>query len=481
MQTLSLNADYKSNRLCQICGLANLSSAYACKRCGSDLNDELTTPRRQPTTNILSTNDAFSQNLPLFLGIFGSILLFIGVFTPLVSLPIVGNINYFQNGKGDGVLILVLACMSLFLVLSKRFKGIYITSFLSVAILAFTFFRFQWFMSNARGEMRKGDNPFKGLGETMLDTIQLQWGWAILIIGVGLLFAAAFVKGRMKEHDHGESVRDNRDLYAGITLACLIVAGWVYLAVIPQFSNGANALFGTKDTTENKNASKEKELSEQLEPLRKSLSVSISAKKFIGSNIYSGRILDELSFAIQQSNNSGKDIRAYKGVFIFKDIFDDEITKISFKSDQILSSGETKKENMSMNYNQFVEAHQKLRSTPIENLHIEWRPESIIFADGTGLDLNGERVFSIPDNGSPEKTADIPSVPTNRTVGRVVKTKITPKYLAEQENSEIDKMEVDKEKEPQKLSDPKTSRPLSVVPNVKAIRLSDGRMKLVDQ
>ena len=37
----------------------------------------------------------------------------IGVFLPLLSMPIVGSINYFQNGRGDGVIVLVLAAILL--------------------------------------------------------------------------------------------------------------------------------------------------------------------------------------------------------------------------------------------------------------------------------------------------------------------------------------------------------------------------------
>lgn len=48
-------------------------------------------------------------------GLIGSILLFIGVFTPIISIPIVGNMDYFQNGKGDGTIVLVLAVISLLL------------------------------------------------------------------------------------------------------------------------------------------------------------------------------------------------------------------------------------------------------------------------------------------------------------------------------------------------------------------------------
>ena len=53
------------------------------------------------------------------LGLIGSIVLFIGVFTPIVSVPIMGNMNLFQNGKGGGTIVLILAVISLVLVLAK--------------------------------------------------------------------------------------------------------------------------------------------------------------------------------------------------------------------------------------------------------------------------------------------------------------------------------------------------------------------------
>ena len=51
------------------------------------------------------------------MGLAGSLILVLGAFCPLISVPIMGSINYFQNGKGDGVAIVVLAFISIFLVL----------------------------------------------------------------------------------------------------------------------------------------------------------------------------------------------------------------------------------------------------------------------------------------------------------------------------------------------------------------------------
>jgi hypothetical protein len=36
-------------------------------------------------------------------------------------------------------------------------------------------------------------NPFAGLGQAAVSSVQLQWGWAVLVIGACLVIAAAFM------------------------------------------------------------------------------------------------------------------------------------------------------------------------------------------------------------------------------------------------------------------------------------------------
>ena len=130
------------------------------------------------------------------LGILGSILLFFGVFAPIISAPIVGNLNYFQNGRGDGVVVLVLAVVSIGLVLAKRYGGLWVTGAGSLAVLLFTFVNFQLRMSQMQEEMelKLAGNPFRGLADVAMKSVQIQWGWAILVIGAVLLIAAAALR-----------------------------------------------------------------------------------------------------------------------------------------------------------------------------------------------------------------------------------------------------------------------------------------------
>ena len=141
------------------------------------------------------------MNTRQILGLIGSIVLFIGVFTPIVSIPIMGNINYFQNGKGDGTLILILAVISLVLVLTKKYKGLWFTGLGSLAVMAFTFINFQVKLADMKSQMESelAGNPFRGLADMAMQSVQLQWVWALLIVGAGMVIASAVMKG---EHSH---------------------------------------------------------------------------------------------------------------------------------------------------------------------------------------------------------------------------------------------------------------------------------------
>ena len=126
-------------------------------------------------------------------GLLGSIALFIGVFLPLISVPIIGNINYFLNGKGDGVFILALAIISFISVIIRGFIVLWVTGIISFCIITFTFINFKTKMAAIT---MKTENPFM----EMLDmAVQFQWGFAVLIAGSVLLITSAAIKEDKKE------------------------------------------------------------------------------------------------------------------------------------------------------------------------------------------------------------------------------------------------------------------------------------------
>jgi hypothetical protein len=127
------------------------------------------------------------------LGLLGSIALCIGVFAPLISMPIVGTQNYFANGQGDGTIVLGLAVISFVLVFLNRYRALWLTGLGTLAMIAFTFVRIQSVIGDMKSNMRSDlqGNPFAGMAEAMLGTVQIQWGWAVLLVGSALLIASA--------------------------------------------------------------------------------------------------------------------------------------------------------------------------------------------------------------------------------------------------------------------------------------------------
>lgn len=110
-----------------------------------------------------------------------------------ISLPLVGSMNYFQNGHGDEVLVVGFAVLAAFGAFAQSRTKLLIAGIGSLAMLAFTFINFQSKMSNLHSSMDQdlGDNPFKGIADAMVQTVELQWGWAVVLIGaVGVLGCA---------------------------------------------------------------------------------------------------------------------------------------------------------------------------------------------------------------------------------------------------------------------------------------------------
>lgn len=141
------------------------------------------------------------------LGLIGSIILFVGVFMPIISLPMIGNVNYFNNGKGDGTIILILAVISFVLVLSKNYKWLWFTGLGSLGMLLFTFVTFQLGMSKAKAviEAKLEGNVFRGLTDMSMQSFQIQWGWALLIVGAALVVASASLKEESKTESNKSS------------------------------------------------------------------------------------------------------------------------------------------------------------------------------------------------------------------------------------------------------------------------------------
>ena len=133
-------------------------------------------------------------------GLMGSIVLLVGVFTPIVSMPIIGSMNYFQYRKSEGIIITMFAVISFILTLAKKYRGLWFTGLAALGVVALTFFNLQMEMSKADSQMgsESTGSLFEGLVNLAMWSIRLQWGWATLIVGAMLVITAAAIRGDTK-------------------------------------------------------------------------------------------------------------------------------------------------------------------------------------------------------------------------------------------------------------------------------------------
>jgi hypothetical protein len=180
LQQKTLAARAAAMRACPVCGQDISNTAPSCPHCGEVFRSGPSWPIRPA------------------LGYGGAAVLATGVFAPIFSAPVVGSFNYFRNGQGDGVFILILAAITVVAVAFRRWFVLYGTGGGSLLLLGYTLFEMMHRVRLAKAEMaaKMTGNPFSGLASAALDSAQLQWGWAVLVAGALLTLAAAVARPR---------------------------------------------------------------------------------------------------------------------------------------------------------------------------------------------------------------------------------------------------------------------------------------------
>jgi hypothetical protein len=133
-----------------------------------------------------------------FIAIAGSLFLLVGVFSPIVQFPIVGNINFYNQGQGDGVIVLAIAVLAIVFALTKHFRFHFYSGVVVLADLGYVILNFTVKMNEIKRQIDAdmGGNPFRGLADAAMGSVQLQWGLALLLIGAGLLITSAFYRDK---------------------------------------------------------------------------------------------------------------------------------------------------------------------------------------------------------------------------------------------------------------------------------------------
>lgn len=126
------------------------------------------------------------------LGMIGAAVVIFGVFCPVISLPIAGSMNLFANGKGDVWFILVSVGVFVFCLSKRIIGGAWAFSVLTGCFVLTKFAQTAYMINDMTNQLAKEiqGNPFSGIFLTFASSINLQWGWAVLLIGTCTMFYA---------------------------------------------------------------------------------------------------------------------------------------------------------------------------------------------------------------------------------------------------------------------------------------------------
>jgi len=131
----------------------------------------------------------------------------------------------------------------------------------------------------------------------------------------------------------------------------------------------------------------ERERLAQIEQLRSEVGVQVASIAFVPSDWRSGRMQDLLGFRVHVSNRGTKAIRGVRGSVAFLDTFGREVALLAMPIETDLGPGTAVDVDMSKSFNQFMDEDVAIRNFDPARGRMEWRPEQIVYADGTQVEV----------------------------------------------------------------------------------------------
>jgi hypothetical protein len=128
---------------------------------------------------------------------------------------------------------------------------------------------------------------------------------------------------------------------------------------------------------------KEVEAPTPPEPEIKKVELELVKKDFYVADMMAGEFEDQITLELKFKNKTEKNIKGVQGVITFYDIFDSEIMPTNISYDEGITANGEKIWKAGVAYNQFMDEHEKLKNTTLENLKYKWVVKTIVYEDNT--------------------------------------------------------------------------------------------------
>jgi len=90
-----------------------------------------------------------------------------------------------------------------------------------------------------------------------------------------------------------------------------------------------------------------------------------------------------ITFKLRFQNPFDRAVRAFNGTVVFRDILGEDIHRVRLTEDSPVQPRERWEWEGGIDYNQFIDAHQKLVNTNSANMQVEFLLQKVLFADGS--------------------------------------------------------------------------------------------------
>ena len=137
--------------------------------------------------------------------IVGGLLIAVGVFIPMLSIPVLRDDTYFQVSPGGAVVMLVLGGLTILIAILGRFRLLYITGLLATGLLIYTLFQVDQQKSAAQSDLRDHviDTPLKNLSHNLISSVGLRYGWPMMMLGAVITISVPLVGSRVSRKKRG--------------------------------------------------------------------------------------------------------------------------------------------------------------------------------------------------------------------------------------------------------------------------------------